>query len=96
MLSLSRGLLIAACWLAAVTLQPAGLLAEETAHVGQDTAQTAPAEKPAEPKAAGCNDPTTGSCCATTQDKAADAPKAEPVAPEDCPCKHAKPAPEKS
>jgi hypothetical protein len=96
MLSLSHGLFVATCWLAAATLQPAALLAEETAHAGQDTTQAAPAEKPAEAKAAGCNDPTSGSCCATNQEKAADAPKAGPAAPEDCPCQHAKPTPENS
>ena len=90
MLGLSRGSLIGACLLAAVILQPAGLVAKESGQGSKSTGHTAPAAKAAESNMPGCADSVTGACCSACQEKSAQAQKGKSAAPANCPCRHAK------
>jgi len=91
MLTSSRGVLVVACWLAVIALQPRVLRAADAASGQKETTQAAPAEKPAQQKPPGCpHMEEGGSCCAECQGNAAQAPKGEAAAPMDCPCQHAK------
>ncbi|MBP1688858.1 MAG: hypothetical protein H6Q33_5001 [Deltaproteobacteria bacterium] len=96
MLNVSGRIAVVMFCLALAGLQPRTVLGADTASGKQDTTQTAPAEKAAQPNAAGCPYMESGSCCAECQGTAAQAPKGEAAAPMDCPCKRAKQASKES